>query len=136
MASLSPPVRKCKGMLHHAVHRSPRCRRLQFSLFISHVIKAFQTGEALHHLLEKAISRNAPQMFPKQDKSASGPVRMFPLQRVLGHPFSSVNSKTCFPSFPDEELLSLSLGEAGEHRVLAKGKEGTASCFHNAFPEY
>lgn len=66
-------------------------------------------------------------MFSKQNKSASGPVRIFPLRRVLGHLFSSVNSKTCFPSFPDEELLSLSLGETGEQRVLAKGEEGVTS---------
>lgn len=71
-------------------------------------------------------------MFPKQNKSASGPFGIFPLQRVLGYPFSSVNPKTCLPSLPDEGLLSQGLGKADEQSVLAEGNEGvTRMCYQN-----
>lgn len=75
-------------------------------------------------------------MFSKQNKSASGPAGIFPPQRVLGHPFSSVNPKTYLPSLPDEGILSLGVSKADERRVLAKVNERITSFSQNVFPEH
>lgn len=78
---------------------------------------------------------HTPQMFPKQNKSARGPVGIFPVLRVLGHPFSSGDPDTCFCSLSDGRNSVSGSSEGGERGVLAKGNEGVSKLSQNLFSE-